>query len=254
MMRERLRLIAIPLLADAGAAVAADEVPAGDAQNATLNLMSYARLRGLSPNDTLVLIDGKRRHGTADLVVDRGPFQGAAGADLSLIPLAAIDHVEVLTDGAAAQYGTDAIAGVINIILKHNSQGGLLTATGGQYFDHQGNTADASVNFGLAPIPNSFLSVTAEVKVHGHSDLIGPDPSIINHDGYDNLALFPNVVKYPGYPDVQGGDGDPLYRMVLLTYNSGFPGGTSRPMTALELTSTPISHPMGSTGVTTTAG
>jgi iron complex outermembrane receptor protein len=187
----------------------------------TANLITYARLRGLSPNDTLVLVDGKRRHGTADLVVDGGPFQGGAGADLSLIPLAAIDHVEVLTDGAAAQYGTDAIGGVINIILKHNDHGGSLTATGGQYFDHEGTTGDASVNIGLAPVANSFLDLTAEVKYHGHSDHIGADPLVYNHDGYDNLALYPNVVNVPGYPYIQGGSGDPLYRMALLSYNGG---------------------------------
>jgi iron complex outermembrane recepter protein len=191
----------------------------------TGNLMSYVRLRGLSPNDTLVLINGKRRHGTANLVVDGRPFQGAAGADLSLIPLAAIDHIEVLTDEAAAQYGTDAIAGVINIVLKHNDAGSLLTATGGQYFDQQGNTGDASVNVGLAPLPNSFLNVTAEIKAHGHSDLVGLDPQLYNHDGYDNLARYPNVVQLPGYPYVDGGFGDAAYRMALLTYNSGFDSG-----------------------------
>src|SRR5712692_3361149 len=80
-----------------------------------------ARLRGVSPNDVLVLINGKRRHTTANLAVDTGsPFQGGAGVDLNFIPLDAIDHVEVLTEGAAAQYGTDAIAGVVNIILKTN--------------------------------------------------------------------------------------------------------------------------------------
>ena len=188
----------------------------------TGNLMSYVRLRGLSPNDTLVLINGKRRHGTANLGVDGRPFQGAAGADLSFIPLSAIDHIEVLTDEAAAQYGTDAIAGVINVVLKHNNEGGLVTATGGQYFDQQGNTGDATVNVGLAPLPNSFLNVTAEVKAHGHSDVVGLDPQLYNHDGYDNLALYPNVVKVPGYPYIDGGFGDAAYKMALLTYNSGF--------------------------------
>lgn len=78
-----------------------------------------ARLRGVSPNDVLVLVNGKRRHTTANLAVDTGsPFQGGAGVDLNFIPLDAIDHVEVLTEGAAAQYGSDAIAGVVNIILK----------------------------------------------------------------------------------------------------------------------------------------
>src|SRR5215471_9995927 len=126
----------------------------------TANWLSYVRLRNQSPNNTLVLLDGKRRHGTADFIVDGGPFQGAAGADLSLIPLQAVDHVEVLTDDAAAQYGTDAVAGVINISLKHDDHGGALTATAGQYFDHQGTTGDASINVGLAPIPNAFLNLT----------------------------------------------------------------------------------------------
>ena len=65
---------------------------------------------------------------------------GSSGADISLIPEAAIDHVEVLLDGAAAQYGTDAIAGVVNIILKKKSSGGALSATAGQYYRrrHQG--------------------------------------------------------------------------------------------------------------------
>ncbi len=91
-----------------------------------------AALRGLSPNDTLVLVDGKRRHPTSNLAVDGGsPYSGSATTDLSFIPLDAIDHVEVLTDGAAAQYGTDAIAGVVNIILKKGASGGTLDVTGG---------------------------------------------------------------------------------------------------------------------------
>ena len=92
----------------------------GDA--AAVNIQ--AALRGVSPNDTLVLVDGKRRHGTANLAVDGGsPYSGSATTDLSFIPIGAIDHVEVLTDGAAAQYGTDAIAGVINIITKKGFTG-----------------------------------------------------------------------------------------------------------------------------------
>ena len=82
-------------------------------------LTLQAALRSLSPNDTLVLINGKRRHGTSNIDVSgTDNFSGGAGADLNLIPVDAIDHIEVLTDGAAAQYGSDAIAGVINIILK----------------------------------------------------------------------------------------------------------------------------------------
>src|SRR5579863_4378561 len=105
----------------------------------TANLTLSAALRGLSPNDTLVLINGKRRHYTGNLQVDGGSFtSGSSAADISLIPEAAIDHVEVLLDGAAAQYGTDAIAGVVNIILKKKSSGGALSATGGDYYDRGG--------------------------------------------------------------------------------------------------------------------
>jgi iron complex outermembrane receptor protein len=78
----------------------------------TANLTLSARLRGLSPNQALVLVNGKRRHTTGNLAVLSGVYQGAAAADLGFIPMAGIGHIEVLTDGAAAQYGTDAIAGV----------------------------------------------------------------------------------------------------------------------------------------------
>ncbi len=86
----------------------------GDMANQTLQ----AKLRGLSPNHVLVLVNGKRRHTTASLAVLGGPYQGGAGVDLNFIPVESIDHLEVLTEGAAAQYGTDAIAGVINIKLE----------------------------------------------------------------------------------------------------------------------------------------
>ncbi|BCI67805.1 TonB-dependent receptor plug domain-containing protein [Acetobacter aceti] len=80
-------------------------------------------LRGLSPNETLVLVDGKRRHTTANIYADPGPQQGATPVDIDMIPMAAIDHVEILRDGASAQYGSDAVAGVVNIILKKTDHG-----------------------------------------------------------------------------------------------------------------------------------
>ena len=115
----------------------------------TANLTLSAALRGLSPNDTLVLVNGKRRHYTGNLHVDGGDFtSGSSAPDLSLIPEAAIDHVEVLLDGAAAQYGTDAIAGVVNIILKNKSSGGSLSATTGDYYDRGGVPTDNGLKAG----------------------------------------------------------------------------------------------------------
>ena len=83
-----------------------------------------ATLRGLSPDDVLVLVDGKRYHTTSLVNYLPSVGRGSAPVDLNSIPMSAIDHIEVLRDGAAAQYGSDAIAGVINIILKHGARAG----------------------------------------------------------------------------------------------------------------------------------
>jgi iron complex outermembrane receptor protein len=191
----------------------------------TANLTLSARLRGLSPNDTLVLINGKRRHTTANLAVLGGPFQGGAATDLNFIPVAAIDHIEVLQDGAAAQYGTDAIAGVINIILKKDRQGGSFTATGGRYFDEGGKTGDASVNLGLAPGERSYLNFSAETKYHGHSDRSSVDPRVVSAA---NQAAMPNLLLAPGYPYLNHIAGDAAYHIKLLSLNGGVElgGGT----------------------------
>ena len=153
-----------------------------------------------------MLVDGKRRHGTGSLAVLGGPYQGAAAADLNFIPVSAIDHVEVLTDGAAAQYGTDAIAGVINIILKKNTSGGSITATSGQYMDGGGDTGDISANFGIAPIDHSYFNVTVESRFHGHSDRGNPDPRLYDHDGLANVESPAGTVA-----DGNGGRAGPQF-------------------------------------------
>ena len=90
-------------------------------------------LRGLSPDDVLVLVDGKRYHTTSLVNYNESIGRGSAPVDFNSIPISAIDHIEVLRDGAAAQYGSDAIAGVVNIVLKHGSAPGSneITANGG---------------------------------------------------------------------------------------------------------------------------
>ena len=93
-----------------------------------------ATLRGLSPDQTLVLINGKRRHVSALLNINGTVGRGSAAVDLNMVPGLAISRVEVLRDGAAAQYGSDAIAGVINIQLKNNARGGRASFTYGQYY------------------------------------------------------------------------------------------------------------------------
>jgi iron complex outermembrane receptor protein len=183
-----------------------------------------ARLRGLSPNNTLVLVNGKRRHGTANLAVLGGAFQGAAAADLNYIPLAAIDHVEVLQDGAAAQYGTDAIAGVINIILKSNSSGLSGNLNGGGYYDGGGHTGNGSANIGLSPFETAYLSLTAETKYHGFSNRGGIDPRVADPA---TLAAQPQLTRAPGYPYLNRIQGDAQYRQHVAAMNFGFDLGTS---------------------------
>jgi iron complex outermembrane receptor protein len=185
----------------------------------TANLTLSARLRGLSPNNTLVLINGKRRHGTANLAVLGGPYQGGAAADLNYIPVAAIDHIEVLQDGAAAQYGSDAIAGVINIILKSNSHGGTASATAGGYGDGGGRTADGAANIGVEPFKDAFLSLTVESKYHGFSDRGGIDPRLVDPG---NVANIPGMTAISGYPYLNKIQGDAQYHLNVLAANFGW--------------------------------
>jgi iron complex outermembrane receptor protein len=152
------------------------EAEGGDTANLTLT----AALRGLNPNDTLVLVDGKRLHPTSNLHVDGSPYQGAATADLSFIPVAAIDHVEVLQDGAAAQYGSDAIAGVVNIILKTNTSGTILSGTGGSYYEGDGLTGALSFNQGVDLGGKGFFNLTGEWRYHDFSQQAGIDRRVQN--------------------------------------------------------------------------
>ncbi|MFN5780513.1 MAG: TonB-dependent receptor plug domain-containing protein, partial [Novosphingobium sp.] len=92
-----------------------------------------ATLRGLGPDQTLVLINGKRRHVSALLNINGTVGRGSAAVDMNTIPALAIDRIEVLRDGASSQYGSDAIAGVINIRLKKASEGGRAAISYGKY-------------------------------------------------------------------------------------------------------------------------
>jgi iron complex outermembrane receptor protein len=195
----------------------------GDAANLTLS----AALRGLNPNDTLVLINGKRRHSTANLSVLGGsPYSGSATADLGLVPVGAIDHIEVLQDGAAAQYGSDAVAGVVNIILKSADHGGSVTATGGQYFENGGKTGAWSFNNGMTLGDKGFLNFTLEERYHDFSQQGGSDRRL--YDINNNLRPTNNpidsagVVLQPGAPNVNRIVGDAHYNIYNFFYNGGY--------------------------------
>ncbi|MBA5725366.1 TonB-dependent receptor [Bombella sp. TMW2.1880] len=102
-------------------------------------LTSSIRLRGLNPNHTLVLVNGIRRHTTANISADSGPEEGSSPVDLNMIPPEAIDHIEILRDGAASRYGADGLAGVINIVLKKDIKSSNIDAqTGANAYNGDG--------------------------------------------------------------------------------------------------------------------
>jgi len=207
----------------------AQSVPSFNAQafgGDTANLTLSAKLRGLSPNHALVLVNGKRRHGTSNLAVLGGPFQGGASADLNFITLGSVDHIEVLQEGAAAQYGTDAIAGVINIILKDQSEGGSITVSGGKFFDGGGDTADISANVGFSPIENAYLNLSFESRYHDYTFRGDVDPRALNTAfntaSASRLSRYPLLATDPDYPYVNRIAGDAEYRLNIGSYNFGY--------------------------------
>jgi len=119
-------------------------------------------LRGLSSDETLVLINGKRFHRAAVLTTSLAR-SGSQGPEISNLPAMGIKRVEVLSDGASAQYGSDAIAGVINFILKDNSEGGEIIVQRGGTKAGDGDSNRAMMNFGTRLKDKGFLSITADI-------------------------------------------------------------------------------------------
>ncbi len=176
-----------------------------------------AILRGLSPDQTLVLVNGKRRHASALVNINGSVGRGAAAVDLNTIPEAALNTVEVLRDGASAQYGSDAIAGVINLRLKTANHGGGASVAYGQYdtdvngtntsyHKADGGTVTVSAWQGFKLGSDGFLTVSGEWKDRhptsrgGLDTRLAPDPSSVTS-------------RY----------GDPAERALTLFYNSEKP-------------------------------
>lgn len=180
-----------------------------------------ANLRGLSPDHTLVLVNGKRYHSSALVHLSGTVGKGASNVDLNTIPMAAIKRIEILRDGAAAQYGSDAIAGVINVVLKDNRDGGMITTQLGQTYQGDGEQWRLGANKGLSWSDNGFVNISLEVQHKNKTNRAGldprqqyptladgsPDPREETFDRknfhvgdaqYDNVSLFANGAQYFG--------------------------------------------------------
>ena len=136
-----------------------NEQPISDAAT----LVRPANLRGLPPDHTLVLVNGKRRHrGSVISILGGGIANGSQGVDLSAIPAIALQQVEVLRDGAAAQYGSDAIAGVLNFKLRENREGLEVQTTLGQQYHGDGDKIQVAANLGVPLTENGFANFSFE--------------------------------------------------------------------------------------------
>ena len=135
-----------------------------------------ATLRGLGPDQVLVLINGKRRHSRALLGLAGTVGEGASGVDFNAIPSASIKRVEVLRDGAAAQYGSDAIAGVINVVLKDSVDEFTVSGLVGQTFDGDGERYQIQANGGFALGDKGFINLTAEYRNGKPTNRAGDSP------------------------------------------------------------------------------
>ncbi|WP_020652833.1 TonB-dependent receptor plug domain-containing protein [Massilia niastensis] len=155
------------------------------------DLVDSAALRGLGSDQTLVLVNGKRRHTVALVNLFGARNRGNTGTDMNAIPLLAIRNVQVLRDGAAAQYGSDAIAGVINIELKKNL--GCESVLGyGQYTEGDGENWLASAYCGVA-VGGGVLGITGEYLDRGRSNRSEPgNPRIIGDTKAENQTLYLN--------------------------------------------------------------
>jgi iron complex outermembrane recepter protein len=193
-----------------------------------------ATLRGLSPDETLVLVNSKRAHAAALVNLNGSIGYGSGAVDLNTIPTLALASVEVLRDGASAQYGSDAIAGVINLRLREASSGGFFSVTYGQYDTDvetrpspspipglvlqpnkhrtDGGTTTVTGWQGLPLFGSGFLTLTAEAKIQQHTTRAGPDPRQqyplvagafdpreLTYDRYNNWYGDPKLDQYTGY-------------------------------------------------------
>ena len=139
------------------------------------DILRPATLRALGPDQVLVLINGKRRHQQALVNVQQTVARGSAGTDINAIPVTAIDRIEVLRDGAAAQYGSDAIAGVINIVLKKQTKETQLFFEAGETRKGDGEVLHGGLNTGFELGDDGFVNLTVEYRDRGETNRAGKD-------------------------------------------------------------------------------
>lgn len=155
-----------------------------------------ATLRGLGPDQTLVLVNGKRRHQASLIHVNTSVGRGTAGTDMNAIPASSIKRIEVLRDGAAAQYGSDAIAGVINIILNDDDEAGRISVSRGEYTEGDGETTNVDMSKGFSLGSTGYLNTSFNYRDRGFT----------NRAGLHGSCQFPGCADTDGNGILEAGD------------------------------------------------
>lgn len=191
-------------------------VPAFNVQRLPLNdgssFVRPATLRASPADHVLLLLNGQRRHRSAVVQIGTGhaTTSGSQGQDFNMIPPIALGSIEVLRDGASAQYGSDAIAGVINLNLRDSNEGATLTGHAGQFYDG-GDVVDLQGNIGLPLTANGFINLSFQLTEESGTYRHGP------HVGAEALRAqgVPNVPAHPVNL------GDPAYSAIKTSWNAG---------------------------------
>ena len=220
--------------------------------NDATSLLDPYEIRNMGPARTLVLINGKRKNPSSLVYIQTSPGRGEGGADLSSIPVDAIKRVEILRDGASAQYGSDAIAGVMNVILKDNTDEGTLNINTGMTAKGDGQMLGVSMNNGVALGEKGFLDYTiglstqavanrpGKVDADGeYSDFVYANPATTDPDGDGTVtpaemaattaanaagrALIDNFLR--DHPDAGNINGQPATSAARFCVNGGIPVG-----------------------------
>jgi len=187
-----------------------------------------ATLRGLGPDQTLVLINGKRRHQASAIHINYSVGRGTAGTDMNAIPAVAIKRVEILRDGAAAQYGSDAIAGVINIQLKDDTDGGSLGLSMGEYTEGDGQTTNVDFYKGFSLGSDGYMGIAVNYRDRERTSRANPQGGCLYGgcvDTDDNGFLEPapgneeREVNGPARDSFRIGDADS--EQVYIVVNAG---------------------------------
>ena len=186
------------------------KIPSFNSVNTPVNdatsLLDPYEIRNMGPSRTLILINGKRKNTSALLYTQTSPGRGETGADISAIPQGAIKRVEILRDGASAQYGSDAIAGVMNIILKDDADNGSVTLTGGLTTEGDGETYGIALNNGTKLGESGFMNYTIDLSKREQSNRPGTVDAAgeAGDFGADIADVNAFLSKYPDAGNING--------------------------------------------------